>query len=110
MRDDLIRLLHKGVFVSGEELAKNLGVSRTAVWKQIAVLRELGYNIESVKNRGYRLVSRPDIPIAVEVLEELKCKVVGRDIVYFKKLASTNVYARKLIKKGMTARVMTKNE
>lgn len=45
--------LNKGTFCSGEELSNKLGVSRTAVWKAINTLREEGYPIEAVTNKGY---------------------------------------------------------
>ncbi len=47
-------------YVSGELLARNLGVSRVAVWKQIRELRALGYDIQA-SSRGYRLDSSPDL-------------------------------------------------
>ena len=48
-------------FVSGEQLCQKLGVSRTAVWKIIKKLKEDGYDIEGVSNRGYRLKEEPEI-------------------------------------------------
>jgi BirA family biotin operon repressor/biotin-[acetyl-CoA-carboxylase] ligase len=48
--------LADGQFHSGEDLAKSLGVSRSAVWKAVSALRELGVTLHAVKNRGYRLV------------------------------------------------------
>ena len=51
----LFRELADGRFHSGEELAKSLGVSRSAVWKAAGVLRELGATLHAVKNRGYCL-------------------------------------------------------
>ena len=48
-------------FVSGQELCELLGVSRTAVWKNIQALKNDGYVIEGVNNKGYRLVSVPDV-------------------------------------------------
>ncbi|MCK5030507.1 MAG: biotin--[acetyl-CoA-carboxylase] ligase [Thermoplasmatales archaeon] len=101
MRVEILKLLGDGGFVSGEYIAKHLGVSRTAVWKQIKSLQNLGYEIESVKNKGYRLVSRPDIPIVEEVTLELDTQVIGKDIYYFKSLASTNLFAKKLVKDGV---------
>ena len=47
-------------FCSGQELCDRLGVSRTAVWKEVGLLREAGYEIESVTNKGYRLILVPD--------------------------------------------------
>ena len=46
-----------GHFHSGEELARSLGVSRSAVWKGAGALRELGATLHAVRNRGYRLAS-----------------------------------------------------
>ena len=44
-----------GEFVSGETLAAECGVSRSAVWKAITSLRDAGYEIEAKTNAGYRL-------------------------------------------------------
>ena len=46
-------------YVSGQQLCGTLGVSRTAVWKIINRLKEDGYPIEAVTNKGYRLLFRP---------------------------------------------------
>ena len=43
-------------FLSGESLSATLGVSRAAVWKAIKKLREEGYPIEAVTNKGYMLI------------------------------------------------------
>ena len=61
IREKALALLETGETVSGEQLAKELGVSRNAVWKVMKRLREDGYEIEAVTNRGYRLVSAPDV-------------------------------------------------
>ena len=98
MRVEILRLLDETGFVSGEYIAKHLGVSRTAVWKQIKSLQNKGYEIESVRNRGYRLVSRPDVPIEEEVTFRLDTQFIGKDIYYFKSLPSTNMFAKKLVK------------
>src|SRR5215470_13763938 len=51
----LFAKLGDGRFHSGEELAAQLGVSRSAVWKAARGLRELGATVHAVRNRGYRL-------------------------------------------------------
>lgn len=51
----------RGRYLSGQELAQQLGVSRTAVWKAVAALRADGVPIEAVTNRGYRLCPEADI-------------------------------------------------
>lgn len=101
MRGKILSLLNNHGFVSGEKIAEQLGVSRTAVWKQIETLRGMGYRIVSVKNKGYRLISRPDIPYPEEVLPDLNTKIIGRNLCYFKTLSSTNLFARELAKKGV---------
>jgi len=99
MKNKLLSLLGNS-FVSGERLAKDLGVTRTAVWKQISSLKKSGYEIESTKNKGYRLISRPDIPFSQEVTADLSTKIVGKDIHYFKEISSTNYFAKQLASKG----------
>ena len=62
-RDELLAILWQNAdtYISGEDLAGQLAVSRTAVWKAVGQLREEGYAIESVPNRGYRLLSESDV-------------------------------------------------
>ena len=54
---ELIRLLSDGGYHSGEQLGERLGVTRTAVWKQLKKLEALDIPLEAVKGRGYRLAS-----------------------------------------------------
>ena len=62
-RDKVLALLEskKGRFISGEEIASDLGISRTAVWKAVNNLKKDGYMIDSVTNRGYCLSHGSDI-------------------------------------------------
>ena len=50
---------HTEEFLSGEAISRQAGVSRAAVWKAVEQLRQEGYGIESVPNRGYRLTRLP---------------------------------------------------
>lgn len=52
--------LADGEFHSGEQLAEILGVSRSAIWKAVESLRELGATLHAVQNKGYRLRSSSD--------------------------------------------------
>ena len=99
MKEKLLESLSTNHFISGEKLAEKIGVSRTAVWKQIKSLKNLGYQIESIKNKGYRLVTNPDIPIPEEILKNLDTQIIGKKIIYFKEISSTNSYAKKIIDK-----------
>lgn len=67
----------QGRYLSGQELAEGLGVSRTAVWKAISALRADGYPIDAVTNRGYALRRGTDVlnAGAVRALLEPGCRV-----------------------------------
>jgi BirA family biotin operon repressor/biotin-[acetyl-CoA-carboxylase] ligase len=70
--------LADGQFHSGEDLAKALGVSRSAVWKAVKSLRTLGATLHAVRNRGYRL-ARSSEPLAAEqILEAIAAGVRER--------------------------------
>ncbi|WP_242874756.1 MULTISPECIES: biotin--[acetyl-CoA-carboxylase] ligase [Clostridium] len=87
-------------FVSGQMLSDELGITRTAIWKNIKSLKEKGYVISSVTNKGYRLMESPDILTYEEVKSGLKTKFIGRKIVHFDSVSSTNIEAKKLAEQG----------
>ena len=55
-KNEVLRLLRGGEYISGEKLGKALGISRVAVCKIIAALRDDGFLIDAVPNRGYCLL------------------------------------------------------
>ncbi|MDO8881309.1 MAG: biotin--[acetyl-CoA-carboxylase] ligase [Coriobacteriia bacterium] len=57
--------------LSGEVLARELGISRVAIAKHVAALRDLGYRVESSPRVGYRLLEAPDACIPEEVSPRL---------------------------------------
>ncbi len=63
--------LADGRFHSGEALAGELGVSRSAVWKAVRVLRGLGVTLHAVRNRGYRLRAGGEALDAARIREAL---------------------------------------
>lgn len=67
--DRLLPCLADGAFHSGEELGQLLGVSRTAVWKQLQKLDVYGLTVDSVKGKGYRL-ARPLDLLSVEAIRQ----------------------------------------
>lgn len=101
-RQQILRLFRERGenFVSGEELSQRLGVSRTAVWKQIRLLRNLGYRIEAVPSRGYRLLGGPDALLPEELRARLEGTRIGRDVVYYAETDSTNLRAMELGEQG----------
>jgi len=83
-------------YISGEEIANRLGVSRTAVWKHIKDLKEKGYNIISQSRSGYSLRETPDLLLAQEVQPLLQTKLLGREYHYEESVDSSNNVAKKL--------------
>ena len=86
---------NEGKVVSGGELANTLGVSRTAVWKQIVSLQNEGYKIESVPNKGYRLCAS-EVYSAYEIKRRLTANAIGQTVVFLDEVDSTNTYAKNL--------------
>ena len=84
-----------GQFVSGEELGRQLNISRTAVSKQIQKLRQSGYDIESTVSQGHRLRQLPDLLRPEEVCPRLTTRILGSEIHYFTEIDSTNNAAKK---------------
>ncbi len=93
-------LSNRDGYVSGEELSENLGVSRTAIWKNINSLRDSGYEIESVTNRGYKLISRPDVLTAEEIAAGLNTEFLAKQIYDFYETDSTNEEAKRRALRG----------
>lgn len=81
--------------LSGQDIAERLGVTRAAVWKAVKALKQEGYAIEAVSNRGYRLLSTSDV-LSVEGIR-LSLKKPYRDcpMEVYKCIDSTNLQAKK---------------
>jgi len=99
------KILHElksnsGQYISGEEISNRLQVSRTAIWKYINQLKELGYIIESQTKKGYRLMESPDSLLPQEIEELLKTRCIGRNLKYLEQVDSTNLYAKRLAEDG----------
>lgn len=65
------KLISSDDYISGESLSLDLGISRAAINTAVKSLRQDGYDIESVTNRGYRLNNHPDLLTKGEVLAHL---------------------------------------
>ena len=88
---------NRGKPVSGSMIAKKLNVSRGAVWKAIEALRDEGYKIEAVTNRGYILSEESDLLSKEGIFVNLKnSKIKGDQIYVFSSLDSTNQLAKKM--------------
>ncbi len=89
---------NRGRYVSGAELAHTLGVSRTAVWKAIAALREDGVRIDSLTGGGYRLPTDANTLSKQGIEKYLACG--GLDIRVYKEADSSNNVAKSLAADG----------
>jgi BirA family biotin operon repressor/biotin-[acetyl-CoA-carboxylase] ligase len=102
LKEKILKLLkqNQGVYISGQDISAQLGITRAAVWKYIKQLESEGYIIESVTKKGYKLSQCPDILTYEEVGKLLNTKIMGRKIAHFKILDSTNNKARELAENG----------
>lgn len=103
-RDSVLKILeqNKGDFVSSRVLTAETGVSRNAVWKAVNDLKNSGYQIESVTNKGYKLEECSDI-ISLQAIEKyLKNKKLLDKISIFDELESTNMTAKINVITGIT--------
>jgi BirA family biotin operon repressor/biotin-[acetyl-CoA-carboxylase] ligase len=82
--------------VSGEIIAERLGITRSAVWKQIRELRKMGYEITSSQKTGYRLEGSTTRLLPHEIHKKLRTKFIGKKIRYFDRTASTIWVGKKL--------------
>lgn len=74
----LITLLSDGQVHSGESLARQLGVSRTAIWKQVRRAMDEGFEVTTIRGRGYQLMSRVDLLEPALILGHLNTEVASR--------------------------------
>ena len=101
-QDKILNALKDGKFHSGESLGELLGVSRTAVWKQLQKLEEIGLQVESVKGTGYRVVNGIDLLVKDDITVHLRDRNRNepRSIELFQSLGSTNKYLREQAEKS----------
>ncbi len=99
----LNRLKNCEQHLSGEQLSQEMGVTRAAVWKAVQTLRQDGYEIEAVRNRGYKLISDGDVLTRNEVLQALEKRgvpdLIDR-VTLVEAVDSTNRLARTMAEQG----------
>lgn len=97
MKNEILNILkNKSEHISGEKISKELNISRTTVWNYINALKKDGYEIESVTNKGYKILSNPDLLNYSEIQEFLSTEYIGREFVYLESVDSTNRIAKEL--------------
>ncbi|MCP1661723.1 MULTISPECIES: biotin--[acetyl-CoA-carboxylase] ligase [Methanocalculus] len=86
-----------GERVSGETISRELGISRSAVWKHIQELKKLGYEIEASQKEGYLVTKRTTQLVPYEIQRLLKTKKIGSDIHYVASTPSTIWLGKQMI-------------
>lgn len=95
MKSAILALLReRGDYVSGQELCKRFGVSRTAVWKAVGQLKKEGYCIEAVQNRGYLLTEDEELFGQNELESRMDTRWAGHPVTCYDVTASTNLQAK----------------
>ena len=91
---------NKGRNISGEEIAKTLNISRTSIWKEINSLRNEGYVINAVTNKGYSLATNTDFISKEGISLYLNKSCSDIEIYNYKTISSTNEIAKNLALSG----------
>ncbi|NLL77626.1 MAG: biotin--[acetyl-CoA-carboxylase] ligase [Clostridiales bacterium] len=101
MKTEILTLLRESEdYVSGQELCNRFGVSRTAVWKVMNQLKEEGYVIEAVQNKGYKLKENPDVLSLSELKSRIHNRWAGNTVYFYEETGSTNIDAKRLAEEG----------
>lgn len=101
MKSEILRLLKENdAYISEQQLCEHFHVSRTAVWKVIEQLKKEGYQIEAVRNKGYRLIDSPDVMSRAEIESLMNTTWAGKKVVYYDETDSTNNQAKAYGEKG----------
>lgn len=101
-KEQMLELLenNKGSYLSGEEIAEKLEISRTAVWKAVKSLQNDGYVIDAVRNKGYSLSVETDILSAQGIRKYLKQDCMNLDLNVCSTVTSTNTLVREKASKS----------
>lgn len=97
MKSEILKMLRQtDGYISGQELCEKFQVSRTAVWKAINQLKDEGYQIEAVRNKGYHIVDSPDRMSKDEIASLLSTHWAGQRLFCYDEIDSTNLALRRL--------------
>ena len=96
-KDIVLRELEKNRanYISGQELAEKLNISRTAIWKAINTLKESGFQIESQTKLGYKLLEKDDKLSEEGIRKGLREELKDIDLFVYDEIDSTNTEAKR---------------
>jgi BirA family transcriptional regulator, biotin operon repressor / biotin---[acetyl-CoA-carboxylase] ligase len=100
--DALLALLADNamIVISGAKIAREIGVSRNAVWTWVQKLRTVGVQVKGHPRTGYQIEKVPDILVPKVLHRRLPPGPFGKRIHHFFKIDSTNSVAMALGEKG----------
>lgn len=112
VKDKVLQRLFEadGEPISGQVIADEFGLSRTAIWKYMKEFEEEGYEIGSIRKKGYYLISRPDLVTAGLIHKYLTTKRYGKTINYYETCDSTQPIAHDLAQNGAADGVIVVSE
>ena len=101
-KDTVLELFEKnrGFYISGQQIASELNITRTAVWKAVKILQKEGYKIEAVTNRGYCLDKDADVLSVRGIRSRLSEDCAGLRPEVFVSVGSTNTLCNEKAKSG----------
>lgn len=99
-RKILTMLRQNNEYISGQQICEELGVSRTAVWKAVNGLKNDGYVIEAVQNKGYHLLEAPDVLTEAEIGSLRTDKWKDAPVYAYAETDSTNIQAAHFAEDG----------
>ena len=91
--------------ISGETISNELGVTRSAVWKQINELRLMGYDISSSQKEGYKLARASSKLLPYEVHKKLRTQFIGKKMRYLDSTPSTIGVGKQLCSEGNVEKI-----
>ena len=100
--DELLYALMQNMMitVSGERLARDLGVSHSTLVRWVDKLRHAGIEIRGELFTGYRLARLPDVLLPQLIRPRLHTRLIGRNLYHFYDVDSTNLFASRLLAHG----------
>lgn len=107
---DILKLLNDEKHISGTDIADELKVSRTAVWKAVQSLKDEGYKIESIQNKGYMLRENAANINQTNLLRMAEDSRTFQNLYYRESLESTQTFAKELLLNNEDAFIVVANE
>ncbi|MCC5893655.1 biotin--[acetyl-CoA-carboxylase] ligase, partial [Exiguobacterium sp.] len=98
-RGKVLNLLQDGAVWSGQELARRLNISRTAIWKHIETLKQDGYAIETIPRKGYQLLERTD-RLDEPAFVSFRRGRFGQNVYAYERVDTTQRLAHEFAQKG----------